>query len=199
MGQKQSLLNEILTSSMVVERKLRRLDESIWHDRVQTAILVAFVILLFVGCLPKAPVRHESQAPVKVWTDSKTIRHYTRIAMDLLNGQAGCIVLAETKDPHRANAIVRNASPHVLGGDCADPGVDGCALEHKTDHWVVHVKLQTSGMGQALLIAHELGHVLGLENDEFVKLSLMAGGVSSDKHPRLSPPDLAYVRRRWCR
>lgn len=194
MSKRSKLVNEMVTHSLVVERKLA---EMVWHERLQTAAVVAVLGVLLFGC-GSTPVRHESQAPVKVWTDSKGIRHYTRIAMDLLNGQAGCIVLAETNNPHTADAIVRNASPQVFGGDCADASVDGCATRHARG-WLVHVRLQTSGMGQALLIAHELGHVLGLENDDFVKLSLMSGGWSGDKHPRLSPPDIAYVRRKWCR
>lgn len=133
-------------------------------------------------------------APMFVWADPNIDKEALATAVNLWN--SACKLLVITNDTDRADIMI-----HV--GAHKNTTTAAGTTEKATTHVKIFLYTAGSVTSNYLLLAHELGHALGLATDE-TKYSIMSDYASGDMFsmnkslPSASYNDLAALKQRYC-
>jgi hypothetical protein len=132
--------------------------------------------------------------PLRVWSDSKALSPALDAAIDIINGQT-CRLFVRTEIPHTAEVIVR---PGIDDSKFHRKGMAGWATLDR-NRALINVRMQFTDWKMAELLTHELGHVLGLEDENLIGDSVMAAAVTPRiRSIKFSTLERAALRARYC-
>lgn len=127
----------------------------------------------------------------------------TRAAIDLWNDATGCSIFDVAGSPEDADIVVKSTD----GSPCGQTfGVPGLLPDHAGGAYIrgdcaeVHVAYPGDVRQQVVVVGHELGHLLGLGDDD-VGCQLMRGSVKPVYECDVIYPsdtDRKAVRERYC-
>jgi len=165
---------------------------------VSIGLLVASLLMSCASAMPGPTAPEYGPGPITVWWDTATTTPSATMAIDVYNANV-CHgqMLRRTTNIHNADILIRVASPASMGPPCDKPGIQGCA-DLKPRGCLIHIRPQMSEFDQVRIVAHEIGHCLGLEHDEFRRTSFMTTGMLAVGPIVLDPRDRADLRGRYC-
>jgi len=169
----------------------------------------AYIVITFVGvavvgglsfhhacrALPEA-----KQTFGVAWTDE--YKEPTEAAMDLINGFVGCKLLIPGSD-----GIVKGAD----GEPCGKAFHENIPDEHHSARafqcndpsrpfrWEAHIYLPGDSRTQMCIAAHEIGHMLGMEDKPASYRGIMNQKVCPEKQIILSDEEVEYLSGRFCK
>ena len=143
-------------------------------------------LLLLAAC-------NKPKTPKQIGVQAQDFAAATKAAMDIWNGYVGCQVFVPGSE-----VVIMSTN----GEPCGDMNAPGLEPNHAASsylcgprNWEVHVSYPGDLHDQACIIAHELGHVLGLEDGA-------SRGVMSNTCPEwisVLDKDSDWVKREFCK